>query len=99
MALEPYKLPRCVALAARVPRFHVLIDSLGECTPTMHPVLAVHTWLCWTEGLAMLEGAPLPDGARWNVFMKVDAGYRRTGVIPGGALDVALAISKSTAAV
>ncbi len=45
----------------------------------------------------MLAARPLPAGARWSVFVKVDCGYHRAGLLPDDAITCAVAVSSNPA--
>ncbi|NXO80402.1 DSD1 dehydratase, partial [Sitta europaea] len=73
-----WRLAECSALAQRLQRFQVLLDS--------------------PQGLQLLLQNPLPAGKRWLVWLKLDCGNGRAGIVPSDpeALELARAIAQGS---
>jgi len=62
------KLPSCAEISNEIESFSVLIDSESA--------------LDILEQYSLKNPKDQPKGGKWNVFLKVDCGYHRCGVIP-----------------
>lgn len=71
-----HKINRIVKVAERARGFSVIVDTMDGVAELLHG----------------LEASPMPAGMRLGVWVKVDTGYGRLGLLPRETVDVARAV-------
>jgi D-serine deaminase-like pyridoxal phosphate-dependent protein len=61
----------------------------------LSPTVCRASYCYVAAALEMLNTSPLPAGASWSVFVKVDCGYHRAGLLPEHAVECAAAVASS----